>query len=268
MVEQPFSSTPRVLTIAGSDSSGGAGIEADLKTFTALGVYGMAAVTSVTVQNTLGVTAIHDLPPSLVAAQIDAVVSDIGVDAAKTGMLSNAGIIGAVVDRVAANRVPKLVVDPVMVSKGGVALLRESAREVFCTGLLPMTFLITPNLPEAETLSGMAIAGPEDVRRAAERIHARGPQYVLVKGGHFNADLATDWLYDGNGFREFTAERIPTRNTHGTGCTYSAAIAAYLAKGLAVADAVARAKDYVTGAIRHGFSLGHGPGSLNHFWNL
>ncbi len=257
----------RVLTIAGSDSGGGAGIEADLKTFTALGVYGMAAVTSISAQNTRGVFAIHDIPPEIVAKQIDVVAEDIGVDAAKTGMLSNAPIIEAVADSVARNHVEKLVVDPVMVAKSGDALLQEGGREALTRRLVPLAFLITPNVPEAEVLSNVTIAGEGEMRRAAERIHDLGPRYVLMKGGHLDATEATDYLFDGETFQSFSASRIATKNTHGTGCTYSAAIAAYLARGFEVVEAIQRAKAYLTQAIRHSFTLGHGPGPLNHFWS-
>ena len=258
----------RALTIAGSDSSGGAGIEADLKTFTALGVYGMAAVTSVTAQNTTGVIAAHHLPPALVAQQINAVAGDIGIDAAKTGMLANARIIEAVAACVAAHHIPNLVVDPVMVASSGARLLEASACAILKERLLPLAFLLTPNIPEAEALTGMTIRDPNDVRNAAQRLHETGVRYVLIKGGHLNTAEAADYLYDGAGFHEFTAARVNTSNTHGTGCTYSAAIAAYLAKGIEVIEAVRQAKAYVTEAIRHGFQLGNGPGPLNHFWSL
>ena len=253
---------PRVITIAGSDSGGGAGIQADLKTFTALGVYGMAAVTSVTAQNTVGVFAIHDLPPELVAKQIDVVAQDIGIDAAKTGMLSNAAIIEAVADSVARNRIDKLVVDPVMVATSGDTLLQDTARDTLVRRLLPLAMLVTPNVPEAEVLAEMSITNETDLPRAAKRIRDLGPRYVLIKGGHLDLPAAIDYLFDGETVQPFSAPRIPTPNTHGTGCTYSAAIAAYLAQGHPVPEAVQRAKDYVTGAIQHSLPLGHGPGPL------
>ena len=259
---------PRVLTIAGSDSGGGAGIEADLKTFTALEVYGMAAITSVTAQNTMGVTGVHDLPPAFVAQQIDAVARDIGVDAVKTGMLSNAGIIEAVADSIAAHGIERLVVDPVMAAKSGDALLHESARDALIRRILPIAFMVTPNIPETEILAGMKVIRVEDIREAARRLHGLGARHVLIKGGHLEGDAATDYLFDGTSFEEFTTARITTKNTHGTGCTYSAAIAAYLAKGLAVQEAVRQAKAYLTEAIRHGFALGQGHGPLNHYWNI
>ena len=265
MYESPV---PRVLTIAGSDSSGGAGIEADLKTFTALGVYGMAALTSVTAQNTMGVTGVHDLPADFVVEQIDSVAQDIGVDAAKTGMLSNADIIEAVAGAVVGNGIGKLVVDPVMVAKGGARLLQEIALEALQECILPAALVVTPNIPEAEVLSGVTISNHGRLRKAAEQIYDAGPRYVLIKGGHLEGPDAIDYLYDGVQLREFTAPRINTKNTHGTGCTFSAAIAAYLAKGLDVAEAVQQAKEYLTHAIQHAFALGKGHGPLNHFWNI
>ena len=257
---------PRVLTIAGSDSGGGAGIEADFKTFTALGCYGMAAITSVTAQNTVAVTSIHDLPPAEVAKQIDAVLEDIGADTAKTGMLSNEGIIEAVAASLEGHPIERLVVDPVMIAKSGDALLQESARRALIERILPLSFIVTPNVPEAETLAGMAIDTEEAMREAASRIHALGPRYVLMKGGHLEGEEVIDYLFDGSAMHAFRARRIETGNTHGTGCTFSAAIAAYLAKGAKPVDAVRMAKEYVTGAIQHSFSLGAGHGPLHHMW--
>ena len=258
----------RALTIAGSDSGGGAGIEADLKTFTALGVFGMASITSVTAQNTVGVTGVHDLPPEFVAAQIDAVAGDIGVDAAKTGMLSNAGIIEAVADSIARHGIGKLVVDPVMAAKSGDRLLEEAAQEALVRRILPLAYVVTPNLPEAEALAGIPVRRVDEMQEAARRIADLGPSTVLVKGGHLESGEAVDVLFDGGSFREFVAQRIDTKNTHGTGCTYSAAIAAFLAKGCEVGEAVDAAKRYLTEAIRHSFDLGQGHGPLNHFWPL
>ncbi|NIA16647.1 MAG: bifunctional hydroxymethylpyrimidine kinase/phosphomethylpyrimidine kinase, partial [Nitrospiraceae bacterium] len=232
---------PRVLTIAGSDSGGGAGIQADLKTYTALGVYGMTALTSITAQNTIGVTTVHNLPPEFVAEQIDVVLSDIGADVVKTGMLSNAGIIEAVAQRLAAHAISKIVLDPVMVATSGDPLLQTSARDALAHTLLPLALLVTPNVPEAEVLSGISIANTEDLRLAARAIHELGPQYVLMKGGHLESPDATDLLFDGARFHEYTAPRIGTPNTHGTGCTYASAIAAYLAKGDDIPNAVAHA---------------------------
>ena len=262
----PDAAVARALTIAGSDSGGGAGIEADLKTLTALGVYGMAAITSVTAQNTQTVSLIHDLPPAFIAEQIDLVASDIGVDAAKTGMLSSADIVEAVAESIERNGIGRLVVDPVMVSKSGDALLHESAQDAMRRRMLPLAWVLTPNVPEAEVLSGLRIHGIKDLAAAAETILALGPRYVLMKGGHLDSNDATDVLYGPDGVKEFSAPRIDTKNTHGTGCTYSAAITAYLAMGYDTPQAVARAKDYLTTAIERSLSLGHGHGPLNHFW--
>lgn len=264
----PENTVPRVLTIAGSDSGGGAGIEADLKTFTALQTFGMAAITSVTAQNTAGVTGVHDLPPDFVAEQIDDVAQDIGVDAAKTGMLSNAAIAEAVADSVARNKIEKLVVDPVMVAKSGDPLLQESAQMALRERILPLACVVTPNVPEAEVLTAMHIKGPDDIEEAAQKIHGLGTPYVLLKGGHMAGEEAVDYLFDGETLQTFRAPRIDTKNTHGTGCTYSAAIAAFLARGLPVHEAVQQAKDYLTGAIQHSFSMGAGHGPLNHFWRM
>ncbi len=262
----PDNIIPRVLTIAGSDSGGGAGIQADLKTFTALRVFGMAAITSVTAQNTVGVSGVHDLPPEFVAEQIDDVAQDIGVDAAKTGMLSSAAIVEAVADSIERNALEKLVVDPVMVAKSGDSLLRDSAQQAVRERILPLAYMVTPNASEAEVLAGMRIAGPEDVEEAVRRIHGLGARYVLLKGGHLPGSEAVDYLFDGVTVQRFAAPRIATKNTHGTGCTYSAAIAAFLARGDAPAEAVQHAKYYLTGAIQHSFALGSGHGPLNHFW--
>jgi len=259
---------PRALTIAGSDSGGGAGIEADLKTFSVLQVYGMAAVTSITAQNTTGVFAAHDLSPELVAKQIDVVVEDLGVDAAKSGMLSNAGIVEAVADRIAYHLFDNYVLDPVMISESGHTLLEKSAIESLKNKLLPLALLVTPNAVECEELCGRAVTDEAGMREAARAIYDLGARNVLVKGGHVEGKDATDLLYDGSDFEAFSTPRIDTRNTHGTGCTYASAIAAMLAKGLNLREAVASAKEYVTGAIRHGFNLGKGPGPLNHFWML
>jgi len=257
---------PRVLTIAGSDSGGGAGIEADLKTIAALGCYGMAAITAITAQNTVGVFGIHEIPPEEVGRQIDVVLDDIGADAAKLGMLSSAAIIEAVAASLRQRPVEKLVIDPVMVAKSGDALLREEARDALRSCLLPLAYMVTPNIPEAVVLSGRSITTEDDVRRAGEAIHALGPTHVLMKGGHFEGRNATDWLFDGARWVDFSAERIDTKNTHGTGCTFSAAIASYLALGKPAADAVEAAKAYLTGAIRHALPLGRGHGPLNHLW--
>ena len=260
---------PRALTIAGSDSGGGAGLQADLKTFAALGVYGMSAITSVTAQNTVGVQGAIDLPPEFVGLQIDSVVTDIGVDAVKTGMLSNAGIIEVVATKVKEHALPHLVVDPVMVAKSGDLLLQPEAREALIELLLPLAEVLTPNLHEARALTGLSVVGLEDMHHAAEAIHALGPRYVVVKGGHLEADLVQaavpDLLFDGQHFVVLKEEHITTPHTHGTGCTFAAAIAAGLAQGLSVEEAVRKAKAYITEAIRHALPLGHGHGPTNHF---
>jgi hydroxymethylpyrimidine/phosphomethylpyrimidine kinase len=253
---------PRALTIAGSDSGGGAGIQADLKTFAALGVYGMSALTAITAQNTTGVYAVHEVPPDVVAAQIDAVATDIGVDGAKTGMLSSAPIIEAVADRIRAHRILNLVVDPVMVAKSGAPLLRPEAQEALRTQLLPLALVVTPNLHEARVLIGQQIKDLREMKEAARRIADLGPHFVLVKGGHLTGD-PVDILYDGETFTELPAPRIPTKHTHGTGCVLSAAIAAYLAQGRRPQEAVALGKEFVTRAIEAGLPLGRGYGPCN-----
>jgi hydroxymethylpyrimidine/phosphomethylpyrimidine kinase len=249
----------RALTIAGSDSGGGAGIQADLKTFAALGVFGTSAITSVTAQNTVGVQGVHDLPPEFVGQQIDSILDDIPIDAAKTGMLASAAIIKVVAARVKAHRIELLVVDPVMVAKSGASLLHPDAVIAMISHVLPLALVVTPNVPEAEALSGLTISGLDGMRQAARLIHRLGPRYVVVKGGHLQG-RAIDLLFDGNAFTELDAERIDTPHTHGTGCVFSAAIAAHLAKGNPVPEAVAAAKRFVTAAIRHGFPLGKGYG--------
>jgi len=256
---------PTALTIAGSDSGGGAGIQADLKTFAALDVYGTSALTAVTAQNTVGVRAVEEVSPGLVAAQIDAVLEDIGADATKTGMLSSAAIIATTAGRIRVHGITRLVVDPVMVAKSGDWLLREDAVRALRTDLLPLALVVTPNLPEAETLAGVTIASRADLADAAWRIAALGPRYVLIKGGHAPGD-PVDLLFDGHAFREYPGARIETTSTHGTGCTLSAAIAAYLAHGLSVEDAVGRAKEYVVAAMRAASPIGRGHGPLHHLF--
>jgi hydroxymethylpyrimidine/phosphomethylpyrimidine kinase len=257
----------RALTIAGSDSGGGAGIQADLKTFAARGVYGLSAITALTAQNTVGVQGVFEIPPDFVALQIDAIVSDIGVDVVKTGMLSNAPIISAVVAKIREYHLTPLVVDPVMVAKGGDVLLRDDAREALIQQLLPLATLVTPNLPEASVLVGFEIGNLVEMRRAAQAIKHLGPQNVLVKGGHLPGGTeAIDLLYDGSSFQEYRAQRIQTRNDHGTGCTFASAIAAELAKGHPIAEAVTIAKDYLTRVLAASANLeiGHGHGPMNH----
>jgi hydroxymethylpyrimidine/phosphomethylpyrimidine kinase len=255
---------PKALTIAGSDSGGGAGIQADLKTFSAFRVFGMSVITAVTAQNSLGVQGVENLPPAFVAQQLRSVLGDFGTDAAKCGMLSTAPIIEAVAAVLGEQRIDKLVVDPVMVAKSGDALLEPQARRALTERVLPLALVVTPNLPEAEVLAGMRVAEPEDMEEAARRIHALGPRYVLVKGGHLKGD-ATDLLWNGRDFTRFTAARIDSANTHGTGCTFSAAIVAGLARGQALGDSIRAAKAYVTMAIREGFKAGRGVGQLRHF---
>jgi len=258
---------PRALTIAGSDSGGGAGIQADLKTFAALGVYGASAITAVTAQNTREVTDWLAMPAGLIAKQIDAVLSDIGANAVKTGMLANAAIIEAVAATVREHGVDNLVVDPVMVAKGGHKLLEDGAVAALVERLLPLAAVITPNLPEAEVIAGGPIASWDDAREAARRIVGLGARAVVVKGGHFaEQGTSTDLYYDGEHFREYSAVRVRTQNTHGTGCTFASAIAAGLARGAAMTDAIAMAKSYVTLAIQHAYPVGHGHGPVHHFY--
>jgi hydroxymethylpyrimidine/phosphomethylpyrimidine kinase len=259
---------PRALTIAGSDSGGGAGIQADLKTFAVLGVWGMSAVTSVTVQNTQGVTGVADVPSELVAAQIRAVATDIGVDAAKTGMLSSADIIEAVASAVEETAIANLVVDPVFVSKHGHPLLRPDAVEAMRRRIVPLAALVTPNLPEASGLAGFDVTTRNDMARAAEAIIQLGAQAVLVKGGHLEGPGSDDLYVASGGSEWLPADRIDTPHTHGTGCVLSAAIAAYLARGEDLGDAVRRAKDFVTGAIRHAIDIGRGIGPVSPGWRL
>ena len=256
----------RVLTIAGSDSGGGAGIQADLKTFAALGVYGMSAVTAITAQNTLGVSAVQDISLDVIEAQIDAVVGDIGVDAVKTGMLSSPEIVSLVARKAEEHGFERLVVDPVMVAATGARLLRESAVDAVKRELIPAATVVTPNTFEAEVLTGRTVTTESEMKEAARAIHSLGPRYVVVKGGHMQGSAqSTDLLFDGRDFIEYPAQRIDTTSTHGTGCTFASAIAAGLARGLGVPDAVGEAKEYVTRAIATAFPVGQGRGPLNHF---
>jgi hydroxymethylpyrimidine/phosphomethylpyrimidine kinase len=257
----------KALTIAGSDSGAGAGIQADLKTFSALGVYGSTVITAITAQNTLGVTAVHEIPTEIIAAQLDAVMSDIGAQAAKTGMLSSAEIIQTVAEGVRRHGIEKLVVDPVMVAKSGDRLLREDAVEALRQILLPLALVVTPNAPEAEVLAGRAVRSETDMVEAARAIHALGPRYVVVKGGHLSGD-AVDILFDGRSVERFALPRVPTRHTHGTGCTFSAAIAAYLARGEEVPSAVWHAKQYLHEALRQAYPIGAGQSPVHHFYAL
>ncbi len=254
------------LTIAGSDSGAGAGIQADLKTFAAHGVYGICAITAVTAQNTRGVVCWQALEADLVTAQIEAVVSDIGADAVKIGMLANAAIAEAVAASIRALDLPQVVVDPVMIAKGGDRLLAEEAIATMRSELLPLAHVVTPNIPEAEALTGLSIRSLDDMRQAALRILALGPRVVVVKGGHAGGPESIDVCATATGSFDIRAPRIDTRHTHGTGCTLSSAIAANLALGLADREAIARARDYLDGAMRHAPGLGAGHGPLNHFW--
>jgi hydroxymethylpyrimidine/phosphomethylpyrimidine kinase len=267
------------LTIAGSDSGAGAGIQADLKTFAALGMYGTCAVTAVTAQNTLGVTAVAPLSADLVTAQIEAVAADIAIHATKIGMLATSAIVEAVVAAIEELDLPLVVVDPVMVSKGGQRLLDTDGVQALCVELLPLARVVTPNLPEAEVLSGVRIRSLGDARDAAQRIRDMGASAVVITGGHAaetyrgsgqtaegSAIEVVDLLLDGDTFYEFRTPRIDTPNTHGTGCTFASAVAAYLALGRAAPEAVERAQQYVAGAIAHAIAIGHGHGPLDHFW--
>jgi hydroxymethylpyrimidine/phosphomethylpyrimidine kinase len=254
---------PVALTIAGSDSGGGAGIQADLKTFAALGVHGTSALTAITAQNTLGVTEIMELPPALVSAQIEAVMSDIGARAAKTGMLSSAEIIEVVVSAIKHFNITNLVVDPVMVAKGGARLLRDDAVDALRRRLMPLAAVVTPNLPEAEVLLGRPIRTLDERRQAARDLVALGARAAVVKGGHTDEDLAIDHYFDGSDLVELQSPRIATNNTHGSGCVFSAAIAADLAKGSDSLAAVHLAKEFITGAIEASLEVGRGHGPVN-----
>ena len=257
------------LTIAGSDSSGGAGIQADLKTFQALGVYGMSAVTAVTVQNTRQVYAIQPMRPEIVRGQIACLFDDIPIHAVKIGMVAGIALIEAIAEALSAIAVlPPVILDPVMVSKSGYALLEPEAQAALVRHLFPLAQVVTPNLPEAEALVGSAIAGIEAMKTAARDIVALGAKMVVVKGGHLGRGDATDVLFDGSEFRLLESPRIATANTHGTGCTFSSAIAAYMARGSSFFDAVTRAKTYISGAIENAFPLGKGCGPTHHFFDL
>ena len=260
---------PRVaLTVAGSDSSGGAGIQADLKTFAAHRVYGVSAITAITAQNTSGVASFEPVSADLVTAQIEAVVSDIGVHAAKTGMLPTAAVVEAVAAAVADLDIPLLVVDPVMLAKSGDRLIDEEAVAAMKAELLRRAFVVTPNIPEAEALAGMAITSDDDRRTAARRIAALGASAVIIKGGHLASAGIVDLLYDGQRFLEFRAERVAGRGTHGTGCTFAAALAARLALGTPLAEAIPLVQQYIAGAIRSAPAIGRGHGPMDHFWTL
>ncbi len=255
-----------MLSIAGSDPSGGAGIQADLKTFAALGVYGMAALTALTAQNTVAVTGVYEVPPEFIAAQIDAVFADIVPDAVKTGMLGSAAIVRVVAEKARQYSFRNLVVDPVMVAKSGDRLLREDAVRAVREELLPLAFVVTPNLPEAAALVGFEVATLGDMHRAARAILKLGARNVVVKGGHLPGDTVTDCLLHGDKFYDFSGPRIETQNTHGTGCTFASAIASYLAKDFPIVDAVGHARHYLTRALEEAYDTGRGHGSVNHMW--
>lgn len=258
----------KALTIAGSDSGGGAGIQADLKTFQELGAYGMSAITAITVQNTLGVQGVYPLPAEASAEQIHAVGTDIGVDALKTGMLFSAEIIRLVAEQIRAFGWEKVVVDPVMIAKGGAELLQMEAIQALKEELLPLAMVVTPNIPEAEALADMKIRTMEDRREAARRIHQSGPKMIVIKGGHDEeggSSQVLDLFYDGSSFTELIGKRVKTTHTHGTGCTFSAAITAGLAKGISPSQAILDAKAFIQAAIEDELGIGHGHGPTNHW---
>lgn len=258
----------QVLTIAGSDCSGGAGIQADLKAMSANGVYAMSVLTAITAQNTKGVNAIEYLSPHIIGSQIDAIFDDFQVSAVKTGMLGTAAIVELISEKLTQYPVPHLVVDPVMVAKSGAALLEPEAIALLKSKLIPLALLITPNIQEAEQLSGLTIRTLVEARQAAKIIHRLGCRHVLIKGGHLLERPGTDLLYDGRFFRMYPGEWIDSPNTHGTGCAYASAITAHLAQGVSLPDAVETAKTYITEAIRSAVPIGHGQGPINHFYFL
>lgn len=257
----------KALTIAGSDSGGGAGIQADLKTFSALGVFGMSVITAITAQNTLGVFGVQDVSPEMITGQIDAIFDDMGADAVKVGMVSQPETIRVIAASLRRHKAALIVVDPVMISKSGYKLLQPEAEAVLIQELLPLATVVTPNIPEAEVILKRQIHSLEEMEAAAADIQAMGPRHVLLKGGH-RAEDATDVLFDGNRFVRLEAVRIETRHTHGTGCTLSSAIAANLAKGMTVSAAVSEAKRYITVAIQHALLIGKGVGPTHHFYEL
>lgn len=259
---------PTALTIAGSDSGGGAGIQADIKTFAALGVYGTSALTAITAQNTQGVRAIEMVSTPLIVSQIAAVLEDIGAGAIKTGMLGTAEVVEAVAGVLARRGAGPVVVDPVMVAKSRDRLLTDDAVAVMVRDLLPLAAVLTPNAPEAEVLTGRPVTTESEAREAARRLHDLGPQAVIVKGGHLDTRDVVDLLFDGNEFHEARGPRHATRHTHGTGCTFAAAIAAHLARGFSLVEAFRLSRAYLDGAIRHAPGLGQGAGPVDHFWNV
>jgi hydroxymethylpyrimidine/phosphomethylpyrimidine kinase len=254
------SGVKKALTIAGSDPSGGAGIQSDLKTFSRLRVYGMAVVAALTAQNTLGISAVAEVAPEFVAEQLEAVLIDLPPDATKTGMLLTAGVIDTVAQKLKQHRVANVVIDPVMVATSGKPLLDPDAIGTFRRALLPLASLITPNIDEARALTGKDLRTLEDMEEAALRIHSMGPRNVLIKGGHLPGDEVTDLLFDGKDFKHFRSARLQSRDTHGTGCVLSAAITAYVAAGSRLPEAVSSGKEFVTTAIRNGLRIGGGAG--------
>jgi hydroxymethylpyrimidine/phosphomethylpyrimidine kinase len=257
----------KVLTIAGSDTCGGAGIQADLKTFSAHGVYGMSVITAITAQNTQGVFAVQDISKDIIEKQIEAIFEDIEVDAVKIGMVSQIDTINTIAAGLKKYSAKNIVLDPVMISKSGFDLLKPEAKEALIKNLLPIATVVTPNIHEAQAITGMEIKNIEAMESAARVIYEMGPRYVLVKGGHLEDD-ATDVLFDGRDIKYFKSKRINTKNTHGTGCTLSSAIASNLALGYSIAEAVEKAKEYITTAIEHSLSIGKGVGPTNHFYTL
>lgn len=269
MTSTDHGSVPRALTIAGSDSGGGAGIQADLKTFAAFGVFGTSAITAITAQNTLGVTAVQEVDLATIGAQIDAVIGDIGADAVKVGMLASAEIVDLVAGKVREHGISNLVVDPVMVATSGDRLLKGDAVESLRSHLMPLATVVTPNLDEAEALTGRGVGSLDDMKVSAQLIHEMGAANVLVKGGHLagaTGGRMQDVLYDGDAFTVFSDAMIPTTSTHGTGCTLSSAIAAGLAHGRPVPEAIADAKAYLTDTLSHAFPMGAGHGPVNHLF--
>ncbi|MBM7702216.1 bifunctional hydroxymethylpyrimidine kinase/phosphomethylpyrimidine kinase [Metabacillus iocasae] len=257
--------TYKALTIAGSDSGGGAGIQADLKTFQELKAYGMSAITAVTAQNTLGVQDVYPMSVAAVEAQIDSIGADLGADAVKTGMLFSSEIIEAVANKIKQYKWERIVVDPVMIAKGGASLLQQQAVQALKDHLLPLAMVITPNIPEAEVLTDMSISNLDERMEAAKKLHKMGVQHVVIKGGHGEGEDLVDLLYDGQEFLYITSKRIHTKNTHGTGCTFAAALTAQLAKGSSVRQAVVVAKDFIQAAIEEDLKIGNGHGPTNHW---
>ncbi len=263
--------TVKILCIGGSDSSGGAGIQADLKAISACGCYGLSVITAVTAQNTQGVQFVHPVPQKFILAQLDSVLSDIGADAVKTGMLLTVGAVESVVKKVKEYSLEKLIVDPVMVAKGGHSLMQDGSRDIIIKKLLPLAFVVTPNIPEAETLAQTKIRSIAAMKKAAVIIHRLGAKNVLIKGGHLpvrKRSGALDILFDGDHYYEFSSPWINTKNTHGTGCTYASVLASALARRKNIVDAAWQAKIMVTAAIENAFSLGKGYGSVNVFGKM